>query len=545
MNFVSQKFIEFYKQRPVLTTVNLGVSLLFPIDDVLLPYLTGKVVTLLETRDKRWMRYLMYMIIIYLFMQSIYTITYWHDAKLLPELQNYIRHNMVGDYLEQFQNDYKEANLGEIMSRFVKIPVVSTNLYETVKNYIIPYIFSFIITGIIIAQYDGLLALVLIIIVIAVLALLITSPALCMQATAKQDAALSKVDEEIEDLLRNRQLVYTTDSIKDEMVRIKSYEKRYSQAFSYTMDCVVKTRFVSVCILAVMLVTFYYRSVHGIGSGKLSAGSFVTILTILAQWFVILAWISANIRDVVVDWGVVRAYEEIKKQGQSMFVKSQIPHFSPDSIPSTGILISNVTFRVPVRKEPILDDITIHIPKGEQIVIIGEIGTGKSTLLQLLCKLLSPSSGKIYINGRDLSQVSKRELKKLIVYVPQNPILLNRSIYDNICYGLKGVEKSDVYAILEKLDLSTTFPEGLDLSAGKNGSNLSGGQRQIVQCIRAMLTNPEYIVLDEITASIDKATKAKLLKLLQIMFSNKTVIMVTHDSDLMQLATASIVMKSK
>jgi len=543
MNFVTEKIKEFYADKPWLTISNIGLSLFFPIDDVLLPWLTGRVVSSLEKRDGSWTKYLVAIIIIYLCMQSIYSSTYWHDAKLLPLMQNHIRHEMVHNYLEQFQDSYKEASTGEVMSRFVKIPIVTTNIYEAFKNYIIPYVISFSVTGFIIARYDTWLALTMIVMVICVLTLVISSPNLCMNATMQQDSTLAQVDEEIEDLIRNRELVYTTDSIKDEMDRMKPYETKYANAFSFTMDCVVKTRFISIVLLAIMLVMFYYRTSRGIASGKLETGALITMISILAQWFVILGWIAGNIREVVVDWGIIRSYEEMMKKGKDQFSKQTGSGVTNSFIPPTGLFLDHVVYRVPLRDTPIIDNFTAYIPKGEKVLIKGEIGTGKSTTLQLICNLLKPSGGAVYLDGVDLAKTSKVQLKKKIVYVPQNPILFNRSIYDNISYGLKGVTRKDIHDILDKLDLQASFPRGLEMMVGKNGYNLSGGQRQIVQCVRALLTNPEYIVLDEITSSIDQQTKAKLLKLIHIMSQNKTIIMVTHDPEMAKIATHLIEMK--
>jgi ATP-binding cassette subfamily B protein len=130
-----------------------------------------------------------------------------------------------------------------------------------------------------------------------------------------------------------------------------------------------------------------------------------------------------------------------------------------------------------------------------------------------------------------------RDLRKQVTYVSQNPILFNRSIRDNIVYGLTNKPDNNyIKKLLYELGLDDMFLD-LDALCGKNGSGLSGGQRQIIAIMRAYILNPSIIILDEITSSIDKNTKEKLFKVLEKLFENKTIIIVTHDPDLMKFAT--------
>lgn len=545
MNFVLEKFIEYFKKKPLLTSFNMLLSLSFPLDDVLVPYLTGRIVTFVQQKNPIYKRYLVYLIIVYLFMQTFYTLSYWHDAKLFPDMQNYIRHSMLKDYLEHFEKDFQEVNTGSVLSRFVKIPMTTTQLFENFKNDAFPYTFSFLATAYIISRYDKLLALCLIVTAACVLTLVVFSPKVCLKSTTEQDQSLAKIDEETEDILRNRAVIYTTDQIPTEMERMTTYETRYAHAFGLTMDCIIKARFVTIILLAIVLVVLYQRTVRGIYSKNLDAGAFVTIISIVSQWFVILSWLSSNIREVVTKWGIIRAYEELKISENNQAKVGKVSHnIFPTYIASqNGIEVKSLTYRVPNRQVPILNDLTLTIATGDKVAVVGDIGSGKSTLLQIICGLIKPTTGEVYIDGRAISTMSKRELKKKIVYVPQNPILFNRSAYENMTYGLKGVDKETVMILLEKLGLDHVFDnlhDGIDSNVGKNGSKLSGGQRQILQCIRAVLTNPDYIILDEITASIDTDTKQKLFNLFSVMFKNKTILMVTHDPELLAYANRSV-----
>ena len=194
-----------------------------------------------------------------------------------------------------------------------------------------------------------------------------------------------------------------------------------------------------------------------------------------------------------------------------------------------------------INNRNVIDDITFYIPEGMHLGIIGEIGSGKSTLLKLLLGLYKPTSGSIFIDKYNTSHLTRKELNKLVGYVAQNPILFNRTVYDNMTYGLtEKPDKEYILSIIKDLEFNNI---DLDSLAGKDGNKLSGGQKQVVSIIRAFLSNPKIIILDEITSSLDHNTKNKIMKLLDKLFKDKTVIIVTHDADLLKSANYVCTMK--
>jgi ATP-binding cassette subfamily B protein len=532
MNFISSKFIQYFKQYPIQTTVNLVLSLTFPIDDIVIPYLIGRIVNSVQNKEE-WISKLIIVIIILIVMQILYTFGSWHDAIVLPNIQNFIKHQMMKNIFENFEGTHKEPIIGEIMSRIVKIPLTITYLYEQFKNFILAYFLSFMITGIYIMTIDMKLGIVITICVLIVFIIVLLSPLNCMNATSKQENLLSEIDEQCEDMLRNINSIYINNQTDNELNRLKHYEKQYDNSYFDTMTCTVKTRIIAISVLAIMLGFLAYRSYYGIKNKTLQIGSFVAILLILSNWFSTLGWLIANIRDIVIQWGIVDAYEKIlKKQSNDSIILTTKTTIIP---PPTGILFSDLTYII--KDKTIIDHLNLYIPLNQRLVIIGDIGSGKSTTLKLLIGLIKPTNGEIYINAVATSSMTLRDLRKQVTYVSQNPILFNRSIRDNIVYGLTNKPDNNyIKKLLYELGLDDMFLD-LDALCGKNGSGLSGGQRQIIAIMRAYILNPSIIILDEITSSIDKNTKEKLFKVLEKLFENKTIIIVTHDPDLMKFAT--------
>jgi ATP-binding cassette subfamily B protein len=198
-------------------------------------------------------------------------------------------------------------------------------------------------------------------------------------------------------------------------------------------------------------------------------------------------------------------------------------------------------------ERPVFDNFTLDINMKETTLIVGEIGSGKSTIISLLLKYQTPQGGEIFLEGVPYSSIPTTDLRKRMIYIPQSPILLNRSVYDNVVYGIMPPPpKEEVATLIRNMNLVRfldNLPKGLDTSVGVHGNKLSGGQRQIVWILKAILMNPEIIIMDEPTAAVDDETKGIVHHLLEKVVQGKTVIMITHDPYLLKFANRIITLK--
>ena len=153
----------------------------------------------------------------------------------------------------------------------------------------------------------------------------------------------------------------------------------------------------------------------------------------------------------------------------------------------------------------------------------------------------------IYYNKIPYNNISVEKIREIVGYVPQTPMLFNRTIYENIVYNNTSITKEQVLEIMHKFGLGEMlkkFPEGLDTNVGNGGTKLSGGQRQIVWILRVMLQNPEVIILDEPTSALDEGTKPIVQNMLETIMENKTTIMITHDQYLYKMADTIVELKN-
>ncbi len=209
---------------------------------------------------------------------------------------------------------------------------------------------------------------------------------------------------------------------------------------------------------------------------------------------------------------------------------------------SKSISLSNISFTYPKSQKKIIKDINLEIKKGEKIGIIGKSGIGKSTFVDLLLGLISPSNGKILIDEKNIKE-NLRGWRNIIGYVPQKINVINGSFKDNIIFGQNSLNKSEIENRLKKSvklveieDFIKNSNNGLDTIVGDKGLDLSGGQLQRLAIARALFKNPNILILDESTNALDETTEKKIINNLieNKDKDNQTIIMISHNRELLK-----------
>ncbi len=179
----------------------------------------------------------------------------------------------------------------------------------------------------------------------------------------------------------------------------------------------------------------------------------------------------------------------------------------------------------------VLKDFNLHVDKGETIALVGESGAGKTTILNLVNGFYTANSGRVLLDGHDMSKLDLRTYRKYLAVVPQTSILFSGTIRENIAYGCENVSEEELLSAVEAANLSElikSLPDGLDTQVGEHGGKLSGGQRQRIAIARALIRKPKIIVFDEATSALDSISEKLIQDAIDRLVKDRTTFIVAH-----------------
>lgn len=195
-----------------------------------------------------------------------------------------------------------------------------------------------------------------------------------------------------------------------------------------------------------------------------------------------------------------------------------------------AVRFDGVTFAYP-GGAPVLHDVDLDIAPGTRVAVVGETGSGKSTIAKLLTRLMDPTHGRVLLDDVDLREVSFDSLRRGVVLVPQEGFLFDDTLAANVRYGRLGATTGEIEAAADELGLGdwlAGLPRGLQARAGQRGESLSAGERQLVALLRAQLADPDLLVLDEATSAVDPALEMRIGRALERLMSGRTSVTIAH-----------------
>ena len=262
--------------------------------------------------------------------------------------------------------------------------------------------------------------------------------------------------------------------------------------------------------------------------GEISVGDF----TVFNMYLMRLIWPLIALGYVVNLFQ--RGTASLKRMNAIFSVKPAIadaPHISPQHPIAGEIEFRNLTFRFRPTDEPTLRDINLKIPVGQSVALVGRTGSGKSTLVNLIPRLLEAPENTVFVDGVSVREYPLAQLRGSIGYVPQETFLFSDTLAENVAFGVRQTQRTDVEWAAEIAGLSedvSGFPEGFDTLVGERGITLSGGQKQRTAIARAVLRAPKILILDDALSAVDTYTEEKILGRLRGVMRDRTSLIVSH-----------------
>jgi ATP-binding cassette subfamily B protein/subfamily B ATP-binding cassette protein MsbA len=194
----------------------------------------------------------------------------------------------------------------------------------------------------------------------------------------------------------------------------------------------------------------------------------------------------------------------------------------------------------------VLDGVDFHVPAGQLLAIVGASGSGKSTIADLLVRLVDPDAGRVLLDGHDLRDLALSDVRRLVHVVEQDPFIFHASVRMNVLYGRPDADDFAVWDALEAAGLDRLvqgMPDGLCSKVGERGRELSAGERQRLALARAFLADPAVLVMDEATGALDPSSEAAVIEGYNRLMRGRTTVVITHRLDLARQADRAVVIK--
>ena len=536
-------YLDFLKEHKFRYMLYLFTLLYIPISKVGIPHFYGRLIGYINEKQViKAFHILIALIALWFITQIIHTASNMIHSKFMPKFVEFFRTRMIDNIFEKYSTNFEDLQIGDTISKIIKSPWILEDVFDTMENAAFNNILVILSSFIYLFSYSKVLGATYIFAMACVGLIGAFFINECTDTVQISEHIFDRTHEEIEDTLSNLISIYTSNKIGHESGRIKILSKYIYDTQQKMLKCFGKYRMrftiVFVVVFAILnLLSFTLYLKKYISLATLSA--IIIINYSLLSSFMSMYYQTKHIIDLKGRIEVFINYLNKLPKKNNVGV-SDIPNADTQGV---KIELQNVFFSY-LPDKYILKGVNLTINPGENVALIGQIGSGKSTTAKLLVRLFDFDKGEILYNGAPIKTMAIENLRKHIRYIPQHPKLFSRTLFENIIYAVKRkVSKEEVLNLLKSLEIPEiyeTFKSKLDMSVGKNGSKLSGGQRQVVWLLRALLTTPKVIILDEPTASMDNKSKVEVTKLVKKLGEKSTIILITHDDILLEYVDRKI-----
>lgn len=453
------------------------------------------------------------------------------QLQIMTRVSQRVVYNLRQDFEEKMRRVpikyYDTHNNGDIMSRMVND---MDNIAGTLQQSLIQIITSLLtLVGVFILMLTiswKLTIIALITIPLSVLVVAFVAPT-SQRLFGRQQAALGKINDQVEETYAAHTIVRTFNKEQDEEEKFNKENHQYYQA-------AWKAQFFSSLMMPMMVFirNLGYLVVVVVGAiqvihGQITLGNVQAFLQYTNQFSQPIAQI-ANLSNTI---------QQTIASAERIFAVLDEPEMSDkvEDIPSlTGKDIPKVEFKdikFSYTDEPLIQDFNLKAPRDKMVAIVGPTGAGKTTIINLLERFYDPQGGHIYLDGKDTRSMTRDALRKHIAIVLQDTWLFTGTIFENIKYGNENASDEEVYhaAKMARADaFIRELPDGYQTVLDESASNISQGQRQLLTIARAFLADPEILILDEATSSVDTRTEVLIQEAMNALQQERTSFVVAH-----------------
>jgi ABC-type multidrug transport system fused ATPase/permease subunit len=520
----------FFKQRPYYIIMYVLMASFYPVRHVVVPFYLGKVTTQINKpitpENGEALRRVAKILVTLWSLALLFQIgRSLLDSYAVPLLSDFVRNSAIDGILQTYRRNFKELQTGDLNVKLYQMPESVSWEFKYLMNNLFPALLTLLVASYFFFKANPTFGIVYMVFLILFGILMYAMYVVLKRDWSETQREVQTLHEQIDDFLVNLFSMYVTGSVDFEQTRLKHFNQRvidqWTRASVHRSVFRAFATFLKYSFLASMVGAAYLlRRTNTIADVAPIIFMAVTIENMLYET-------TVNFVDMTFYTGDIERMEGYLRDIDKDNVKAPPKNRLENIVVRGNVEFSTVGLTYPGASEPVFQHVNLSVAHKDRILITGHIGAGKSTLTKLLVGL-HPYTGSIKIDGFEVRDMSSAELHRAVTFVPQSPRLFNRTVYENISYGLgEAFNRAQIERVVASLEIPR-FPS-LDAMSGKNGSALSGGQRTIVYLIRAFLKRTPIVVLDEPTAALDPETKEVVRRVVGQLFVDQTVMVITHD----------------
>jgi ATP-binding cassette, subfamily B, bacterial len=529
---------KFIKKNWKLYIIYFIVLAAIPLNNTILPHYYGEIINLLKKGDLSASKVsFIFLLGVWIFIQLFNFVSSYLNTYLMPKFQSFIRQYFFNKIIESYSENFKELELGHIIAKIIRSPGIIQNIFVEIRDFVFQNALIVISNFIYLSSHNTTLGLVFLTSIIAIYLISYWYYKSCNGYIRETEEVYDTVHEQIQDTLQNLLSIYTCQKADFEKDRVKEYNKQTNKSQIDTGICNNKFRIIFSLTYIIIFICLNYTAYMLYKTGKIKLNAIISIFIINYSIFNSLStfyYEAHSFMNVYTKVNHITKFIESLPVGDVKY-KNEKLKLKKNFV----ITFKNVGFKHEGSDKWIYKSLNLKIKSGESLAIMGSIGSGKSTCVKLLVRLIHHNKGKIFINKQEIRDLDINDLRKHIIYIPQHPILFNRTLWENITYGIdEDITEEDIYKILRQVglnDLEQVYKEKMHEKVGKLGSNLSGGQKQVVWLVRCLLRDSKVIILDEPTSALDEKSRRNIEKMIKLLSASRTVIIITHDKELLHL----------
>lgn len=428
---------------------------------------------------------------------------------------------------------YDENNPGRIAGRIARGLENHTMSYPEIAGQLIPKLFRVLGIFVVILFIEWHIAILFLISFVVILGITLKDLKKLMEQELRLDKYMENTQSRTSEIVTN---IKTVKAFATETHELERQRQRLNREFK-VVDYRIHLGYIRLATWQKTLIQFCGFTVLGLVlaatvKGQISLGHFVTTLTVSSMAYAELEPIS-NLAEVFARrYASMLRYHEFMQQPTGVDAASLVEtKSSNDSYSFTGkVEFSHMTFGYDANR-PVLQDINLLIEPYQTVALVGRSGSGKSTLVKLLFRYFEPNQGKILIDGQDITTLDVGNYRRRLAIVHQEVDVFNGNLLDNLKYGNQGATFEEVESackIAKVDDVIRQLPQGYYTVVGERGVRLSGGQRQRLGIARALLVNPDVLIFDEATSSLDYESERLIQLAMRSLQGTRTTIVIAH-----------------